>query len=191
MERKGPPDSVLLGQFQAGDQNAANRIYERYAGRLRALARSRFSANLARRVDVDDIVQSVFRRFFDGAAQGRYDIPSDEDLWNLLLVITLNRLRAEEVYHRAAKRDVRQSLEMDNVAAKDQPTCGRDSAYLLLRLTVREALSAMPEAQREVIELRMLGHDVASIAEKTGRSKRTVERILHGSRSALRDLVVS
>ena len=56
-------DQELLERFRAGDGEAANRIYLKYAGRLRALARSRFSANLARRIDVDDIIQSVFRLF--------------------------------------------------------------------------------------------------------------------------------
>lgn len=184
-----PTDRDLLDRYKIGDQDAAARIYQRYAGRLRALARSRFTANLARRVDVDDIVQSAFRRFFDAVSQGRYDVPSEEDLWTLLLVITLNRLRAEEVYHRAAKRDIRSSYDLDSLSPTDQPTSGRDSAYLLLRLTVREALASLPEEMREIVELRMLGHNIQIIAEQTGRSKRTVERILQESRSRLRGLM--
>lgn len=186
----GTTDHDLLARYRIGDQDAAARIYQRYAGRLRALARSRFSATLARRLDVDDIVQSAFRRFFDAVSQGRYEVPSDEDLWNLLLVITLNRLRTEEMYHRAAKRDIRQSCELDAISPTDQNShVNRDSTYLLLRMTVREALARLPESMREIVEMRMLSHDVQTIADTTGRSKRTVERILHESRSRLRGLM--
>ena len=42
-------------------------------------------------------------------SQGDYDVPPGEELWGLLLVIALNKIRTEETFHRAAKRDVRLS----------------------------------------------------------------------------------
>jgi DNA-directed RNA polymerase specialized sigma24 family protein len=40
-----------------------------------------------------------------------------------------------------------------------------------------------------VVELRMEGYEVAEIAQQTGRSKRTVERILQESRNQLKVLL--
>src|SRR5205823_4302449 len=99
-----PSDYLLLGRVRVGCQDAATRIYFRYAKRLHALARTKCSSALATQVDAEDIVQSVFCTFFKGARSGSYDIPDGEDLWKLLLVIALNAIRAEAVFHRAAKR---------------------------------------------------------------------------------------
>ena len=76
-------DGSLLRLYRHGDQDAAKVLYLRYAGRLRALARSRTSTDLAGRVDDDDIVQSVFGSFFRGVIHGAYDVPAGEELWNL------------------------------------------------------------------------------------------------------------
>src|SRR5438067_13394663 len=90
-----PSERSLLRRYRGGSEDAATQLYRRYAHRLRALARAKCSAQLARRVDADDIVQSVFRTFFHAASRGCYDVPAGDDLWNLLLVIALNKIRAE------------------------------------------------------------------------------------------------
>src|SRR5436189_5093408 len=108
-----PSDHSLLRRLRGGSEDAAAQLYRRYAHRLRALARANTSAQLARRVDAEDIVQSVFRIFFAGASQGLYDVPAGDDLWKLLLVIALNKIRAEGVFHQAAKRDIRATADMD------------------------------------------------------------------------------
>src|SRR3954463_15800086 len=79
-------DRSLLQRFQDGNQDAATLLYLRYAKRLRALAKAQCSRDLARRVEVEDIVQSVFRSFFRGASRGYYDVPAGEELWKLFLV---------------------------------------------------------------------------------------------------------
>src|SRR5919199_1055829 len=105
-------DRRLLERFQKGDREAAGLLYARYADRLRALTRRKSSSALACRLDPDDIVQSVFRNFFHAAQEGGYDVPPGEDLWKLLLVIALNKIRARGTFHRAAKRDVRRTRRM-------------------------------------------------------------------------------
>src|SRR5262249_34897629 len=102
-----PSDHSLLRRLRGGDEDAATQLYFRYANRLLALAGRRRDVELASRVDAEDIVQSVFRIFFREAREGHYDVPAGEDLWRLLLVLALNKLRAQRVHHRAAKRDVR------------------------------------------------------------------------------------
>src|SRR5947208_10098157 len=85
-------DQSLLRRFRSGSQDAATLLYTRYAERLRAVVRSQCSPDLARRVDADDIVQSVFRSFFQRADQGFYEVPDGEDLWKLFLIIALNKV---------------------------------------------------------------------------------------------------
>ena len=64
-----PSDRELLQRFQNGEQLAATALYLRDAPRLLALAESRRSPGLAHRLDSEDIVQSVFRRFFRRGAR--------------------------------------------------------------------------------------------------------------------------
>ena len=67
------------------------------------------SSSLSSRVDPEDIVQSVFRTFFRRASEGQYQVPSGEELWKLLLAISLNKVRSVGQFHRAAKRDIHSS----------------------------------------------------------------------------------
>src|SRR5438552_13597295 len=87
-------DQSLLRRLRGGNEDAATQLYLRYAQRLRSLIRARCSQQVQRRVEPDDLVQSVFRRFFRRVQQGDYDVPAGEELWGLFLVITLNRIRA-------------------------------------------------------------------------------------------------
>jgi RNA polymerase sigma-70 factor (ECF subfamily) len=179
-------DRSLLRRLQVGNGDAATELYLRYAARLHALAEARCSPDLARRVDADDVVQSVFRTFFRRAARGEYQVPAGEELWKLFLVIALNKIRALGTHHRAAKRDVRLTAPGDVVdyagSAADQPD---ESALTLLRLTVEELLLSLPEAQRRIVQLRIEEYEVSEIARLTSRSKRTVERVLQQFRARL------
>ena len=185
-----PTDQSLLRRLRGGDQEAATQIYVRYANRLEALARKNRSADLAGRVDAEDIVQSVFRIFFRHASRGHYDVPAGEDLWKLLLVLALNKIRSERIYHRAAKRDARLTTAVTGHAKiLSAPSSQDNLATACLRIVVDEALGRLTPQQRTVVELRIDGHEVSEIAAKTNRSKRTVERLLQESRRKLRDLL--
>src|SRR4029077_1781766 len=124
-------------------------LYLRYAERLLALAASQSSADLSPRVDPEDIVQSVFRTFFRRASLGHYTVPDGEEIWKLLLVIALNKVRSVGAFHRAAKRDVRRTSggEAFDRAVESQYSRGED-ALSLLRMVVEELLQSQPEAHR-------------------------------------------
>jgi RNA polymerase sigma-70 factor (ECF subfamily) len=181
-----PSDYLLLWRFREGSQEAAQQLYLRYARRLRALARVKCASGLAKHVDPEDIVQSVFGTFFRGASCGRYDIAEGEDLWKLFLVIALNKIRAEGVFHLAAKRDARLTFALDRLPSSARLQRQRRGPALgLSNLVVEEALDRLPPQHRSIVELRTEGHQVAEIAQQLGRSKRSIERILQESRHKL------
>jgi RNA polymerase sigma-70 factor (ECF subfamily) len=180
-----PSDADLLRAWRQGSEEAARRLHDRYADRLRRLARANSSTALAGRVEADDIVQSVFRRFFQAAGRGAYDLPTGEDLWSLLMVIALNRVRLAEDFHRAARRSVRRTVS----AGADETRIADPDADGLVRLVLDDALDHLPDPYRRAIDLRMQGHEVAEIALLTGRSRRTTERALQDARSMLRRLL--
>src|SRR5207249_2251792 len=57
-------DLTLIRRYRIGDESAATSLYLRYAKRLRSLAKEYCTGPIARRIDADDVVQSVFRTFF-------------------------------------------------------------------------------------------------------------------------------
>jgi RNA polymerase sigma-70 factor, ECF subfamily len=183
-------DRSLLQELCQGNQDAATQIYLRYAQRLRALAQAQCGPDLAPRFDVEDIVQSVFASFFRGAGLGYYDVPPGEELWKLFLVIALNKIRARGAFHRAARRDVRRTAggAAFDRTAKVVPDRD-DGALAFLQLVLDETLQRLPPYQKQMVILRIQGHEVAEIAEQTRRSKRTVERVLQEFRKQLAGLL--
>ncbi len=179
-------DRSLVRRLQSGNEDAATQLYLRYARRLLELARANTSPDLSVRVDAEDIVQSVFRTFFRRAARGDYEVPDGEELWKLLLVIGLNKIRSVGAYHRAARRNVRVSRGGDALAqAVEGKDVGDETSLTILKLVIDEVLADLTPAHRQVLDMRIEGHDVATIAEAQGRSKRSVERVLQGLLTAL------
>ena len=52
-----------------------------------------------------------------------------------------------------------------------------------------DILSELTSAQRSMVELRIEGHEIGIISERTERSKRTVERVLRQFRERLTRLI--
>jgi len=182
-------DRSLVRRLRAGSNDAATQLYLRYARRLQDLAQAKCGADLAPRVDAEDIVQSVFRTFFRRVARGDYDVPDGEELWSLLLVIGLNKIRSVGAYHRAVRRDVRASAGSEVLEQAGGAVRGDEASLNVLRLAIEEALADFSPSHREILNLRIEGHEVAAIAASLGRSKRSVERILQELLKALSALV--
>jgi RNA polymerase sigma-70 factor (ECF subfamily) len=177
--REAISDRSLLRRLQNNQADASTELYLRYAERLRKLAAAQSSPDLAPRIDPEDIVQSVFRTFFRRANLGQYSIPEGEEIWKLLLVIGLNKVRATGAFHRAAKRDVRRTSGGASFDHAIESEHGQDEDALnVLRLVIEELLEDLPEAHRRMIELRIEGYEVGQIVEAVRRSKRSVERVL-------------
>jgi RNA polymerase sigma-70 factor (ECF subfamily) len=175
-------DRTLVRYIRGGDEAAANELYRRYAARLLKVVADRCSPAFAARFDPDDIVQSVFRTLYQGVRAKFYDAPEDGELWGLLFVLAVNRVRDELAYHAAARRNVHRTSggpSPDELLTRDH------TAATLLRMQVDEYLARLPADEREVVGLRMTGHTVAEIAQRTGRARRTVERILQNARTQL------
>jgi RNA polymerase sigma factor (sigma-70 family) len=120
---------------------------------------------------------------------GSYDVPAGEEIWNLFLVITLNKIRAKGQYHRAAKRDIRQTAGGEGIDQLPSELRSDNEATALLRMSVEEVLDRMTKDQSRIIRLRMEDHGVEEIAKLVGRSKRSVERILQEGRVRLGELL--
>ncbi len=178
----------MLHRYREGQEDAATALYKRYAIRLQRLAEKKTDAKMASRIDPEGIVQSVFRTFFRRVSDGQYDVADGDDLWNLLLIISLNKLRKEATKQRTAKRDINKT---HSLIEKDHEKEGSndDEAFIVLKLTVEEILSTLSVAEREIVEMRIAGHEINQIVESSKRAKRSVERILQSFRGRLKGAI--
>lgn len=179
-QRTPTSDASLLVRIQAGEDDAARAIYTRYAERLMKLADQNTGDDLAARIDAEDIVQSVFRTFFRRVNDGHYLIPEGEELWKLLLVIALNKVRMVAEYHRAAKRNVAHTRSIG-----DRDFENTMDASQILQMTIDDILITLPEPHRQVVRARIDGCEIAEISSKVSVSRRSVERILQSFRKRL------
>jgi RNA polymerase sigma-70 factor (ECF subfamily) len=168
--------------WQAGDQKAARELFDRYVDRLLNLARRRLGQRLAQRVDAEDIVQSVFRTFFGRAREGQFHVEENDDLYKLLVRITLHKTLRQAAYHRAAKRDMNlETTQADDardhlLEALDRgPTPEAASAFMD---QLEHVLSELGPKDRQIIDLRLQGYNNVEIAEKLGVSDRSIRRLL-------------
>jgi RNA polymerase sigma-70 factor (ECF subfamily) len=174
----------LVARWRAGDQQAAAELFRRYANRLIALARSRLPAKLVHRVDPEDVVQSVYRSFYAGAREDRYDLQRGGDLWRLLVTITLHKVYYQVRRNAAGKRavDLEQSFGSEDSLLGIQPRMlAREPSpveALALAESLTQVMGQLQPLHRRMLELRLLGNDVEAIAAATDRTQRTVRRVL-------------
>jgi RNA polymerase sigma-70 factor, ECF subfamily len=179
------PDSSLLEQLRSGDHVAAKALFDRYASRLNALAEQYCTGTYARRFEAEDVVQSVFRIFFQGVKTNAYDVPSNGELWGLLMVITMNKIREKVHFHRAAKRDVSRTTPLSiGMSPERQLHDGNNEANM--KIDLEEIIEMLPVAHRSIVIMRMQGYEVQEISDRLVCSRRSVERILQDLRQRFR-----
>jgi len=174
-----PATPELLRRLRDGDPHAAEAVFNRYARELVRVAEGHLSRKLAGRVDGEDVVQSVFRTFFRRSAAGEFAIDASDQLWRLLLTITLRKARAKGRFHTAGVRDAGAEAGGEaglfEAAARDPGP--EDAAALVDQIEV--LLRDLPPVYAEVLGLRLEGHTVSDIAPRLGVSRRTVHRALN------------
>src|SRR6516165_2981413 len=96
-----------IGDLKAGGGSAAQPLWERYFERLVRLARNKLRSSHRRAAveDEEDAALSAFDSFCRGAAAGRFPRLTDrDDLWRLLVVLTIRKALDQLERHGAAKR---------------------------------------------------------------------------------------
>src|SRR3954449_749868 len=112
-----PPGSVTvmitrLRSDDPGEREAAARlIWRRYFPALLDLARGHLDRRVRRREDEEDVLQSMFGSFCRRQGRGDFDLWGRDDLWSLLVTITLRKARNAANRHRCASRDCHRERE--------------------------------------------------------------------------------
>ena len=174
---------------------AARLVWGRYFQELLALARNHLSARIRCREDEEDVLQSMYKSFCIRQRRGDFDLASRDELWNLLVRITIRKARNTANRHRQDKRDVRRE---DAAAAADRsggdlpgtildqidsdgPTPA-EAALLNEALERRFQMLNDPDL-RQIALWKLEGYTNAEIAAQLDCTLRTVERKLERIRA--------
>ncbi len=177
-------DADLVDRWRAGDEVAADILHNRYLAKLLHLVSRHLASRFHPRLDPDDVVQSVFGSFFNGAREGRYAFDGEDDFWKLLLTIALNKVRNTVRHHQTLMRD----------PGKESFSTSVDGAEILLanlrnpqRLAAEYAgfletldalLSRLDPDEQELLRHQIEGYTQKEIARKMKLNDRTIRRML-------------
>jgi eukaryotic-like serine/threonine-protein kinase len=170
----------LLAAWRGGNELAATVLVRRYMARLTSLAGSRLSRRLARRVDAEDVVLSAWRSFFVATGCNQVNVPDDDNLWPLLVTMTLRKLARQAARHSADRRSIHAEVERaddfdwPSVVARD-PT---PAEAAMVTDEIENLMSGLSPTDREILTRRLQGEQHAAIASSVDCSERTVRRSL-------------
>jgi RNA polymerase sigma-70 factor (ECF subfamily) len=192
-----PPDDAFrawMDRLRAGEDAAAREVFDRFAGRLVALARRRFNRLLARKVDPEDVVQSAFKSFFVRHREGKLEVGDGGGLWNMLTLITLRKCADRAEYFGADRRDA--AREATGSHGGDRPDPGvialdrepRPEETVVLAEMVEHLFRDVDPHERPVLELSLQGYTAPEISERLGRAERSVRRLRERIRKRLERL---
>jgi DNA-directed RNA polymerase specialized sigma24 family protein len=192
-----PPGSITawIDLLRAGDQAAAQPLWQSYFQRLVVLARQKLRGAPRGMADEEDVALSAFDSFLRGVEQGRFPQLADrDDLWRLLLVITERKAIDLAVHERRQKRGggkVRHVSMPDSgssqAAALDcfaSPEPTPEQAALLAEECRRLLAALDDDTLRAVAIAKMESYTNREIAERLDLSEPTIERKLRRIRSA-------
>ncbi len=174
----------LIANLRSQDPAAAEEIWSLYFKRLLPLAQSRLKALPSRHVDGEDILVSVFDRFFRAAKQDRFFRLQDrEDWWQILLMLTERKVA--DLY-RAAKARKRGGADISSQSSyvvtdvRNLQHFEPGPEYVAaFNEQLARALQRLAEPlTREIALLRMEGYENREIADRLAISVSSVERKL-------------
>lgn len=194
-----PPDvRGVLERLRAGDPAAADLLLTRFSGQLCRLAQQKLGLRYRRKLDPEDIVQSVFKSFIRLQAADDLTFDNWDALWGFLSLIAIRKCGHRIQYLEAARRSIARELpahpadphpgeaDVELLAFAQDPT---PSHVAMLAETVERLLEPLGDRDRRIVTLALEGYDTREISERVKRSDRTVQRVLRGVRNALRQFM--
>ncbi len=185
MDDEAQSISQCLMRLQGGDREAAELIWRRYFEKLLPIARSKLYASPDIAIDDEDILVSVFDRFFRAAAAGRFPRLDDRnDLWQVLLMLTDHKIRDNYRRNSANKRGpgrrIAPGTDFDLAQSAEVVDRGPSPEFVAeFNDQLSECLEKIGDgALREIACLKLEGYTNPEICKQLGLSLSGVERKL-------------
>ena len=166
-----------LDDLADGKQSAVEQFWARYGESLQRVAERQIASWLRRRVDPEDVVQSACRTFFRRASEGNFTFETKDDVWKLLLTITLNKVRMQARFHSRNRRSVSKEQALPDEPNLQPAEWDHAIEQVELKDMLQVAFSDKDDERQNVLEMWLEGRTQKEIAETIGCSERTVRRI--------------
>jgi len=175
-------DRDLVSDYQAGSESAARDLFDKYCERLMKLAKRRIGQRMASRFDPEDVIQSAFRTFFTRVKNDEFTFEAEDDLFKLLVRLTVRKTLRRIEHHSAAKRNpnleaAQRTDDVEPFSLVASHTVTPDMEVALID-EFQSFIGDLPELDRKVIELKIQGYSTVEIAEQVGSYERKVRRVL-------------
>lgn len=179
----------LVRQSQAGDREALDALFARYAPRVLKIVRLRMHAALRVRLDSVDVLQDTILAAFKGF--DAFEMRDEASFINWLSRIAENTIADSVDRLHTQKRDPGREVAVDASELSAGPLVPLD---VLVRgeeeARLAAAIASLPDEYRECIVLRnYVGASFAAIAEQSERPSEGAARMMHAQ--AMRRLVAA
>lgn len=173
-----------LNELKIGSEDAAYEIWHHCFERLLRIAKRKLGDLPNRTDDEEDLALSAFHSLCRGAEAGRFEKLVDQnDLWQILLVITSRKAANRMKYHLADKRgsgkvrgDSAFGQSSGSLAEGIDAAKSEDVFADGLSIECDELLSRLEDdLLRTIALLRLEGHTNREIARRIGRAESTVD----------------
>ncbi|MER3473916.1 MAG: RNA polymerase sigma factor SigM [Armatimonadota bacterium] len=162
-------DTWLIARFRAGDAQAMETLFWRYADAVLAYA----TRLLGNRTDAEEVLSEVFLRAFEGCMGYRAEGTFKAWLFRIARNCCIDRLRQPRL------------LPLED---SGEPTSADGTAEIEMRVVVQRALKRLPEEYQTVLLLCDVEEFTAKeVAQMLGRSVPSVKGLLYRARASLRD----
>jgi RNA polymerase sigma factor (sigma-70 family) len=186
---------LLRDEDRAVRDMASSLIWQRYFRDLLDLARKNLDKRVRRRADEEDVLQSMFQSFCARQGRGEFDLADRDELWRLLVTITLRKARNASRDHHRDRRDIARELTLPT-STNDDRSCPDWALELMdasapspaeaavLNEALERRLASLADPQlRQIALARLEGFTNREIADQLDCTERSVERKLERIRS--------
>lgn len=166
-------------------------VFTRYAEQLIRLVAPRITGLIKRKLDPEDVVQSALASFVRAYSEQKLMVCNNEDLWALLVTVTLRKCRYHLRRYLTAKRLMTREVYVDTAdgfshcVIDEQPTAEEVSTLVDL---LERLFSSTSDQTREIVDWSLQNYTVREIAQKAGLSERSVFRQLERVKGYLRSI---
>jgi RNA polymerase sigma factor (sigma-70 family) len=184
-----------IESLKSGDPEAVRHIWDRYFKWLVTVARRRLQGLPRSISDEEDVAATAMESLWQGAQRGAYpELHNREDLWRLLVVITVRKASHVSRNERRQKRGDGKVIAETDLKSSEMSDDARIERIMGNEPTL-EVVGLMSDELKHLLEvlgdptlqslalLKMEGYSNDEVAAKLGCGLRTVERKLQQIRS--------